>query len=169
MPENSELTTMAMLKPISHRDKMESIQLLRVEATPASLAASAIEAVIEGHIDPLIAYANVTKMERAIEAFKGDERVRDMVMERVTRDGKVTLGDTLLEVVESGVRYDFSECGDDELNELMRLRADLDNAIKERQKMLRSLPISGMADPNTGAMVYPPSRTSKTTIKTTIK
>ena len=148
---------------------MENVQLLRVEAPPATLAASAIEAVIEGHIDPLIAYANVTKMERAIEAFKADERVRDMVMERVTRDGKVTLGDTLLEVVESGVRYDFSECGDAELEELMRLRADLDNAIKKRQKMLRSLPISGMADPNTGAMVYPPSKTSKATIKTTIK
>ena len=41
--------------------------------------------------------------------------------------------------------------------------------IREREAMLKSLPASGMADPETGEMVYPPARSSRTIIKTTFK
>ena len=48
---------------------------------------------------------------------------------------------------------------------LEALKAD----IKEREEMLKKLPSTGMADPDTGEVLFPPARSSKTTIKTTFK
>ena len=41
--------------------------------------------------------------------------------------------------------------------------------IKEKEKILRALPASGLTDPDTGEIFYPPARSSKTTLKVTFK
>lgn len=146
------------------------VVLLRDTATPAVLAASAIEAVAEGMIDPLTAYGNVARMEKAIEIFKANERVKESVMNAIDRYGrKVEIADTTMEVVEGGVRYDYAACGDSRLEELYSMRQALDKEIKMREAFLKGIPSSGVADVETGEVVYPPARKSKTTIKTTIR
>jgi hypothetical protein len=49
------------------------------------------------------------------------------------------------------------------------MKNDLEIQIKARKEMLKHIPIGGMADTETGAIVYPPVKTSKTIIKTTFK
>lgn len=149
---------------------MSDIQLLRETAGVAVLAENAIQAVVDGEIDPITAHINVSKMELAIKTFKADERVRDITLRELWKYGKKqTFADCTLEETESGVRYDYSKCGDSRLEELHKMRQALDESIKEREAFLKSIPLSGVALPDTGEVVYPPAKTSKTIIKTTFK
>ena len=150
---------------------MESnIQLLRETAPVGELANRAISAVVDGYVDPITAWANIKRIKAAIELFEKDNQVMDITLRELSKYGqRHQFGDCTLEEAEVGVRYDFSECGDSKLSELYALRDANAAEIKAREAMLKSLPHSGMADPETGEMVYPPARSSKTTIKTTFK
>ena len=46
---------------------------------------------------------------------------------------------------------------------------ELDKEIKEREKLLKAIPVSGMADPETGEMVYPPIKKPSEFFKLTNK
>ena len=149
---------------------MSNIQLLRETASVAVLANTAISAVIEGEIDPITAHINISKMENAIKAFKANDQVRDITLRELSKYGKKqTFGDCTLEEVEAGVKYDYSACGDSELAEMYKMRLLLDESIKQREAFLKTIPIAGIVIPETGELVYPPAKTSKTTIKTTFK
>lgn len=148
---------------------MESnIQLLRETAPVGELADRAISAVVEGHVDPIAAWCNIRRMKAAIELFEKDKQVMDITLRELSKYGqRQQFGDCMLEECEAGVRYDFSECGDSKLSDMYATRDALLADIKERESMLKALPVSGMADPETGELIYPPARSSKTTIKTT--
>lgn len=150
---------------------MESdVQLLRETAPVGELADRAIGAVVGGDIDPLAAWIGIRRMKAAIELFERDPRVVDITLRELSKYGsRQQFGDCTLEEVESGIRYDFSRCSDSRLEEMYRLRESLSADIRERENMLKGLPASGMADAETGEVVYPPARTSKTIIKTTFK
>ena len=150
---------------------MESnIQLLRETAPVGELANRAISAVVDGYVDPITAWANIKRIKAAIELFEKDNQVMDITLRELSKYGQQhQFGDCTLEEAEVGVRYDFSECGDSKLADLYAIRDANAAEIKAREAMLKSLPYSGMADPETGEMVYPPARSSKTTIKTTFK
>lgn len=150
---------------------MESnVQLLRETAPVGELACRAISAVVEGHVDPITAWCNIRRMKAAIELFEKDTQVMDITLRELSKYGqRHQFGDCTLEEAEAGVRYDFSECGDSKLADLYAIRDANAADIKAREAMLKNLPASGMADPETGEMVYPPARSAKTTIKTTFK
>lgn len=146
------------------------IRLLRETAPVGQLADRAIAAVVDGDVDPLTAWINVRRMKAAIELFEKDARVLDITSRELSKYGaRQQFGDCTLEEVESGIRYDFTQCGDSKLADLYALRDANAADIKAREAMLRKLPASGMADPDTGELIYPPARSSKTTIKTTFK
>lgn len=149
---------------------MEQVILLR-DSTPAvELASRAIQSVVNGDIDPITAHINISRMEAAIKLYKDDTQVRDITLRELSKYGKKhSFGDCTLEESEAGVKYDYSLCGDSKLADMYATMEALKADIKERETMLRNLPMSGMADPDSGEIIYPPSRSSKTTIKTTFK
>lgn len=109
-------------------------------------------------------------MEAAIKAFKDNEEIRDITLRELSQYGKShQFGDCRLEEAEVGVKYDYADCGDSKLYDMYATLESLKADIKERETMLRQLPVSGLADPETGEMLYPPVRSSKTSIKTTFK
>lgn len=142
--------------------------LLRETATIADLANNAILAITEGEVDPITAHINLSRMEAAIKRVKDNADVRDITLRELAKYGKKqSFGDCTLEETEAGVKYDYSMCGDSELNELEALKFEIETKIKARQAFLKHIPISGVADSTTGEVVYPPVRSSKTIIKTT--
>lgn len=149
---------------------MSDIQLLRETAGVAVLAQSAINAVVEGEIDPIVAHINISKMEAAIKIYKDNAKVRDITLRELAKYGKKqSFGDCTLEEVEAGVKYDYSGCNDSVMEELMRMRQAIDADIKEREAFLKAIPQSGIVNPDTGELLKRPSKSSKTTIKTTFK
>ena len=142
------------------------IILLRETASVAELADRAVSAVVNGEVDPITAHINMSRVEAAITQFKSNPQVRDITLRELSKYGKSHIfGDCRLEEAE----YDYSMCGDSKLAEMYKTLEAVKADIRERETMLKSLPKSGMADPETGEMVYPPARSSKTIIKTTFK
>lgn len=130
----------------------------------------AIQAVVDGEIDPITAHINVSRMEAAIKAYKDNAQVRAITLNELGKYGKrQAFGDCTLEMKEGGVKYDFSQCGDSQLMEMYATRDALLADIKDREAMLKALPLSGVALPDTGEVVYPPAKSSKTIITTTFK
>lgn len=153
------------------QSKMESQVILLRESTPAAeLAARAISSVVNGEVDPITAHINICRMEAAIKLFKDNADVRDITLRELSKyGGKHTFGDCTLADCETDIKYDYSMCGDGELADMYVTLEALKADIKEREKMLKGLPRTGMADPDTGEVLFPPARSSKTTIKTTFK
>jgi hypothetical protein len=77
------------------------------------------------------------------------------------------------ETMEAGIKYDFSKCNDSVLDELYKQQAAINKAVKAREAMLKAAPLSGLiiTDETTGETykVYPPSRTSTTTLAVSLR
>lgn len=130
----------------------------------------AVSAVVNGEVDPIKAHINVSRMEAAIKLYKDNTDVRRITLDELAKYGKsATFGDCKLEEAETGVRYDYSGCGDSKLEDLYRQLDYVKEMIKEREDMLKHLQPQGAADPDTGEIMYPPVKSSKTTIRTTFK
>lgn len=149
---------------------METAILVRDTTPITELVQKAIAAVVNGEVDPITAHINISRMEAAIKAYKDNAQIRAITLDELQKYGKKkTFGDCTLEMREGGVKYDFSGCGDSQLLEMYDTRDTLLADIKERENTLKNLPLSGMADPDTGELIYPPAKSSKTIIATTFK
>lgn len=147
---------------------MDNAILIRSTTPITEMVQTAIEAVVNGEIDPITAHINVSRMEAAIKAYKDNAQVRAITLNELEKYGKKQqFGDCTLEMREGGVKYDYTLCGDSRLLEMYATRDALLADIKERENTLRNLPISGLADPDTGEVIYPPAKSSKTVIATT--
>lgn len=149
---------------------MEALTLIQETRSISEMANICISAIKEGEVEPLVAYINLSKLAKVIDTIKDDTDVRDIALRELAKYGKrATFGDTTLEEAEVGVRYDFSGCGDSKLAEMYAVRDRILADIKDREKMLKNIPATGMADAETGEVIYPAVKTSKTQIKVTIK
>lgn len=152
---------------------MNKKQTLIIQDTRSvsDIVESAVSNIVEGNIDPMQAYAVLTTFERAIANIKDNKQVRDICLRELSKYGKqgATIGDLVFTEAEAGVKYDYSNCGSSEYAELQEAKAGIDSRLKEIEKALKAMPISGMANPETGEMWYPPVKTSKTIIKATTK
>lgn len=149
---------------------MEQGILLLNTKSAAEMSEMAVSAMVNGEVDPIKAHINVSRMEAAIKLYKDNPDVRRITLDELSKYGKsATFGDCKLEESETGVRYDYSSCGDSKLEDLYRQLDDVKAKIKEREDMLKHLQPCGAADPDTGEIMFPPVKTSKTTIKTTFK
>lgn len=150
---------------------MENQLIIQDTRSIADIVTSVRTNIIEGNINPMDAYAVLTSLAMAIEQVKNDPQVRDICLRELSKYGKqgATIGEFTFTEAEAGVKYDYSQCGCSEYEELQESRTQIDNRLKEIEKALKVMPISGMADPETGEMWYPPVKSSKTIIKATKK
>lgn len=150
---------------------MEHNILLRETRSVAELTNLCVGAVVNGEVDPITLYINLSRMEQVIKAYKDNPEVKAITLTELGKYGKDqrTFGDCTLEECEAGTRYDFSVCNDSELTKMYDMKKSLEADIKDREKMLKGLPASGLADPDTGELLMPPAKSSKTTIRTTFQ
>ena len=147
------------------------LQLIQDTRPIADIVAGAVFNIVEGNVDPMQAYAFLTRYERAIAEIKSNPRVMDVMLNEIAKYGKTgaTVGDLVMTQAEAGVKYDYSGCGCSEYEEMLKTKAALEADIKQLEKCLKAMPECGMADTNSGEIWYPPVKTSKTIIKTTTK
>jgi len=113
------------------------------------------------------------KVEFLIKEIKSSPAYIDYLREEVSKYGKLhtTSSGTKMELAEVGTKYDYQTCNDSELVKLNDQLLSIENAIKERQTFLKTLPISGMDVIMEGGEVcrlYPPIKTSTSSVKCTI-
>ena len=120
----------------------------------AEMAEMAVSAVVNGDIDPITAHIAVSRMEAAIKLYRDNEDVRRITLDELDKYGKAaTFGDCRLEKAETGVRYDYSGCGDSKLAAMYETLESLKADIKEREEMLKHLQPGEAVDPNTGEIL----------------
>lgn len=124
---------------------------------------------LSGDINPLEAWANMSRFKKIIESLQGDSAIKEAALTELSKYGKGhNMPDCKLEESEVGVNYDYSVCGDSTLNDSYKLRDAICQDIKEREAMLKAIPEGGnIVDPKTGEILSRPIRESKTTIKVT--
>lgn len=150
---------------------MEKALIIQDTRSVANIVASIRTNIIEGNIDPIEALAAITSIAKATEQVKNDPQVQDICLRELSKYGKqgVTIGEFTFTEAEAGVKYDYSNCGSSEYEELVKTREDIDSRIKQLEKALKAMPERGLADTVTGEIWYPPTKSSKTIIKATTK
>lgn len=139
-----------------------------------SFVSQLIATLKEGNVDPLQIHLQVKNTEDLVKQITGDEEYRKICLDAAEKYGKkFEHHNAKFEIKEVGVKYDFATCNDPELL-ILTLAADKANAaLKERQDFLKKAPASGFGviDQESGELVtvYPPTKTSTTSIAVTLK
>lgn len=148
-----------------------AVEIIESQVSLPIAISQAKEFLLSGEIDPLKAWANMSRFKKMIEALQEDAEIKDYALRELSKYGKEhQVSDCKLEQFEAGVKYDYTACRDSVLDELYKMRNAVNMDIKDRESMLRGIPENAtLADADTGEILRRPIRTSKTTIKTTFK
>ena len=143
------------------------------KTTLKKMASSTLEELMEnGRI--IEAADMIAKMEFFIKELKNNPEYVDYLRYEVSKygGGHTTPSGTRIELAEVGTKYDYVFCEDDILNDMTIQRLALEEQIKERQEFLKRLPSEGIdIITNYGEVkrIYPPSKSSTSSIKCTIQ
>jgi hypothetical protein len=160
---NNELTTVAGSLQVSTLNKKQL----------ADIADNIIIQVREGDRNPLDVLQSIKAWEKIFEAIKESEMFNSDSLDALSKYGRSTIiNGHKLEQADVGVKYDFTNCNDPEWNQLDGDIRQLTEQKKKVEARLKTLSPKGLivTDPETGETytIYPPTKTSKTTIKVTI-
>lgn len=133
---------------------------------------SLVTQVIGGEVDAVETFIKAKALYETLGAFLKNSGVVETTIsecEKNGHEGALYNGARMI-VAEAGVRYDFSSCNDPKWNDLAAQKATIEAQLKERETFLRAIPGSQtIVNEETGevATVYPPTKTSSTTVKVT--
>lgn len=140
-----------------------------------SFVMSVVDQLQSGDTDPLKVHLHVKMMEEIIKQLNANTIYKSAILEAAEKYGEksFSFNNAKVEIKEVGVKYDFSKCEDTILGALYAQQERLDAEIKKRETMLKSVDGKGMlvTDEVTGDTfkVYPPAKTSSTSIAITLK
>ena len=124
-----------------------------------------IARVKNGEINPVQCHLQLKCMEEIVNTIKSDAEYKSLTLDEASKHGKkFSAYNGEFEIKEMGVKYDYSVCNDDTYLSMVAEFAALEEKINAREKFLKNIPESGVADPENGNMIYPPAKTSTTTL-----
>lgn len=144
------------------------------KANREELAIQIVEAIDAGELNPLDIHYQVKAMEDFIKMLTANSRYKDAVLTEGMKHGKsFQFNGSKMEIKETGVKYDYSKCGDpnwqlleDQISELK----DKQKAVEAHLKVLSAEGIEIVSN-ETGEVIkmFPPVKTSTTSIAVTLK
>ncbi|HKR03496.1 MAG TPA: hypothetical protein VJY62_02590 [Bacteroidia bacterium] len=131
-----------------------------------------ISEVKSGEVNPLELHVKLTAMQKAMDQVK--KEIGALTLQEAEKHGAKMFEaySSKIEIYELGTKYDFSNCNDPEWVEAKQKEDEAAEKRKERETLLRSVKGSlEIVIPGTGeiAKVYPPTKSSTTGIKVTLK
>ncbi len=102
------------------------------------------------------------------------KRYKELVLDAAQKYGKQEFQfmNAKMKISETGVSYDYSQCGDTELAEWEVQATELKAKIDARKKMLQTISDKGMTivtEQGEGITVYPPAKKSTTSVICSLK
>lgn len=115
----------------------------------------------------------MAKMELLIKEIKANKDFSEHALTEIAKFGKAltTSAGTKIELAEVGTKYNFDNCNDEILTNLISEQEKIESLIKERKDFLKTIPSAGIDIVTLhGELVkiYPPYKTSTSSFKTTI-
>jgi hypothetical protein len=126
----------------------------------------------EGILNPLKLHLQVKCLEDLIKQITSNPSYRELTLDEAYKYGKsFEHYNAKFEIKEMGVKYDYSVCQDPVYNSLKNKLSILEDEIKAREKYLKAILPSGVETLLEDEIVtlYPPSKTSTTTISVNLK
>lgn len=133
-----------------------------------------VTSLINGEADPLKVHLQVKNTEDLIKQIISDEKYRELCLGEAQKYGKsFDRYNAKFEIKEVGTKYDYSNCNDPYLSDLQAQADKVNEELKKRQDWLKKAPESGVivtnGDTGETTTVYPPSKTSTTSIAVKLK
>ncbi len=125
-----------------------------------------VSEVKSGNYDTLKFWKQLINVEQTIKELK-DSEIKSIAYDKADEHPEKTFPYYGAEITKtSKSTYNYDDCGDSKIKELIEKKAELDKEIKDRQAFLKSLKES-VALPETGEVIYPPvkSTTDYLTVK----
>ncbi len=122
--------------------------------------------------NPLKIAVQLKAMEELVSNLRKNECVREYIMSEVDKYPEKTFeaNGATFEKSETGVKYDYSKCGDSVLSDLETKKKEIDKELKVRQKFLQTLDeTTEVFSKETGELLSKPLRTSNTYVKVSLK
>lgn len=135
----------------------------------------------DGEVDALKLHLQIKSAEQLIKNFTDKQtnataasRYAKVVLEAAEKQGKqFDFYNAKWQIKEAGVIYDWEKSEDPVIMDLLSQQEVLKEKIKLRQEFLKTIPISGITqvDEVTGetTKIYPPAKSSTTTVSVTLK
>lgn len=126
----------------------------------------------EGLLNPLKLHLQVKCLEDLIKQITSNPSYRELTLDEAYKYGKsFEHYNAKFEIKEMGVKYDYSVCQDPIYNKLKDELEALQEKIKAREMVLKSLSQEGLQTLIEDEVVtlYPPNKTSTTTISVNLK
>jgi len=111
-------------------------------------------------------------MEDIIKQITANPVYRDLLVTEAAKYGKnFEHHNAKFEIKETGVKYNYENCGDPILQSLEQQFEAIETQLKDRQKFLRAIPEAGMEILVDDELikVYPPIKTSTTSVTINLK
>lgn len=131
--------------------------------------------VENGSVNPLQAHYNLKCMSEIIKGITEDGNYKKLLLSEAEKHGSKSFEfkNSAMQVKEFGTKWHYENCNDAEIEQLLALKKEIEEKIKERESFLKSLPTTGsiITDKETGETreIYPPYKTSTTGISITLK
>jgi hypothetical protein len=158
-------------------EQMTALSTLSLLDTTKEQRSTFVQSVInglkEGNTDPLTVHKQVKCVEDLVKQLTDNKEYKSIILVEAEKHGKnYETHNAKFSIMESGVKYDYSQCNDNVYNALQQLLADAKAGLADRENFLKSLPISGMdllTVDGEVVTVYPPTKTSTTTVSVKLK
>lgn len=128
-----------------------------------------------GEVDPLVIHLQAKCMEDLIKMLTSNSNYKSAVLDASQRQGEKTFQfhNAKFEIKEVGVKYDYSQCADPVYQRYEQKAESAAIDLKKRADFLKTVPEKGMiiTDEETGetTTVYPPAKSSTTSVAVTLK
>jgi hypothetical protein len=142
------------------------------KAERQEFAHSVIDKAKEGFVNPLKLHLQVKCLEDLIKQITSHPEYKELTLDEAYKYGKsFEHYNAKFEIKEMGVKYDYSVCQDPVYNNLKSKVLILEDELKAREKFLKSIPTEGLQTLIEDEVVtlYPPNKTSTTTISVNFK
>jgi len=149
----------------NHTTKEQRSQLVR----------EIFDEVLNGRINPLELHLRLKSAEEVIKQLTGMEPYKAILLDEAQRYGKSFDYQTAkIDIRETGVKYDYSGCGNSKLSALYDQQKAIEAEIKAIETYHQGLPAAGVQVLLYGAngeleTHYPPSKSSTTSVAVTLK
>jgi hypothetical protein len=133
-------------------------------------ASQVVNNVKEGNLDPLKLSLKLKAIERAIDTIR--KEISEQVLNEASKYGKsFELDGVKVEVKENGVKYDYSDCGDEDWNEYNQIKKQAETNMKLREMYLKNIRESFDKVDTDGVVtrINPPKKSSTTSLTMTFK
>ena len=150
---------------------MNELQLNHIPTSKAGqrqMAATLVAQIADGEADPLATVAKAKSLSEVLTAFLKDSSVTQAVLKECQKYGRgerPSASGALFQPRETGVKYDYTHCGDPVWQRLSAEAAAAAARLREREQFLQALRTpQTVVDDDTGEVstIYPPARTSTT-------